>query len=169
MPNVAIGLAVHIRRQPIKLLLPLWIFTASCLAVCGGQSYSFSIIAQSNQQAGSSGFIFRSFKKNPSINDNGKVTFIGVFDQGEGVFLADANGGLQFISSSGDVAPHKSFGSVWLNNHDQIATTFLVSGNPTVDQVRRYPGSLFSAFDKVAEGGAARTIFGSAKYPLDNI
>lgn len=89
------------------------------------------------------GFTLTTFERNPSINDAGKVAFIGRVPGGggifnEGVFVGDGlPGGLQLISTS-DLGPNRDFQTVWINNRNEIAATLISTTAPRTGSVRRY-------------------------------
>ncbi len=169
--------AVNLRTQLRQLSsCRLWFVPVLSLLVqsaFGAPFYDYKIIAKTGDPVGASGYTFHSFKPNPTMNDNGRITFIGALQQSPGVKVGEGvcqydNGAVSLISALSDVGANKEFGSVWLNNQNQLATTFLVSGNPTVDAVRRYSGT-GSGYDVIARAGAARDPFGNPRYPFDNL
>ncbi|MBI3416314.1 MAG: N-acetylmuramoyl-L-alanine amidase [Verrucomicrobia bacterium] len=107
--------------------------------------YDFKVVAKTGDpiQPGDPR-TFQSFKPNPSINDNGKVAFIGVIQSGstkigEGVFVGDGMpANLQFLTPS-EISGNKIFTSVWINNDlDQVAAALRVSGTPHLAYAKRF-------------------------------
>lgn len=172
MHNLATKAVACVPTQRARLLFALWLVLAACWPALASQSYDFKIIAQTGQPLPGTGLTLASIKSECSINDIGTVAFIGVFPNGEGqgVFRQKSGQAIQFLTPN-DVSSSKEFGSVWLNNSNQLATTLIMNGTYTVDQVRRYeantvPGPVYEILER---GGSARDLFGNPKYPFDNI
>lgn len=122
--------------------------------------YEYKIIAKSGDTL--DGFPAQTFKPAVSLNDNGHVAFIGESTDGrKAVFVAEPSGNAFVVrklaeTSSGD------YGSVWVNNRNEVAANFTaVSGGVTSASVRRYHSyssatSGGSPFDEILKGTTAR-------------
>src|ERR1035441_1883629 len=132
-------------------------------SVTASPLYDYAFIAQTGQNAGATGYKFKSFKSDLSINDNGKVAFIAILDNsgttvGEGVFVGDGSlSGAENVSTSDPPATTKTFGSIWINNADKIAAQYRITMAPNPAGVKRYwkSGNSWMA-DLIAKATTAR-------------
>jgi hypothetical protein len=134
IPQSAIERPIPMKRL---LFLAMTLLLLSPFRALASPCCDFEIIAQTGVPLPGTSLTLSAFKSEGSINDNGTVAFIGVFPNGQGVFRKKPGQPIELLTPN-DVSTSKEFGSVWVNDTDQVATTVLQPGAFTVDQVRRY-------------------------------
>ena len=93
--------------------------------------YSYEVVARPGDQ----GLV--SFGDAPSINDAGKVAFIGRLAVGEGVFLYPGASNQLENLATGFAGPNRTFGrAVQINNNDVVLARDQVSGSPPTSLLR---------------------------------
>lgn len=145
MSNLATKAVACVPTQPVRLLLVLGLVLAACWPTLASSFYDLHVLAKTGDAAPGTGFTFKSFKPNPSINNHGKVAFIGVLQNaqggvaGEGVFVGDGTaGGLEYVSTGDALSATKTIGSVWINHQDVVAFQYRINAAPSPAGVRRY-------------------------------
>ena len=106
--------------------------------------YKYEIIARS----GAGGLT--GFGDNASINDAGRVAFVGQIAGGEGVFIGDA------AAAATNITPGflRTFGrAVQINNTNQVVARDRINGAPPPTRVRIWNGNALNAFTTIASGG----------------
>lgn len=118
--------------------------------------YDFDIIAVTGQAG------LTSIDSNVSINDSGKVAFVGRLAGGEGVFVGDGSADPQNITPS-RVTSRISFApAVQINNMNQVVARQLVSGSGTTPPrtfLRRWDANAIESFTDIAIGGGTSDPF----------
>jgi uncharacterized repeat protein (TIGR01451 family) len=106
--------------------------------------YKYEIVAKS----GAGGL--NGFGDNPSINDAGRVAFVGQIAGGEGVFVGDAS------AAATNITPGflRTYGrAVQINNNNQVVARDRVNGSPPPTFVRIWNANATDAFTTIARGG----------------
>jgi hypothetical protein len=114
--------------------------------------YTYEIIAKTGQSVGA--FTFSGMGNNVSINDSGKVAFVGQLgSSGEGVFIGDGSTSPSNITVGFQSSTRVFGSSVQINNTNQVLARDRVSGSPPPSLVRIWDGNSTSFFTTIARGG----------------
>lgn len=146
-----------IRNTQLAFVSAFCILT-SAFSLSASPFYTYTIVARSG--ADLDGFPAQTLKPAVSLNDHGHVAFIGQSADGrEAVFVAEPSGNAFVVrklaeTSSGD------YGSVWVNNQNQVAASFnAVSRGVTSANLRPYtptgPGAPYLV-ETILKGTTAR-------------
>jgi hypothetical protein len=115
--------------------------------------YDFDVIAQTNSQD-QNGDTLTGLSNSPSINDSGKVAFIGNYSDGQGILVGDGTS-LTNINPAFSHTPSRTYGPfAEINNSDQVIAVDRVSGSPPLSRLRTWDASTTSSsFQILASAG----------------
>src|SRR4051812_44480603 len=115
----ASGVVVYFRKQPLRLLLAVFVFLAAFFCTRASQFFDYKIIAQTSPGASIGGYTPISFSS-PTINDSGHLAFAASV-QGNGSAVVRWNG---TQNEALRVSFNGAYGSAAIDDSDRVATCF---------------------------------------------